>query len=66
MKVKCCICQTKIGEQSPPIRVKASFSWRNQGLCPECYGRARAAITRAYGAPLTLGTLGGMTEKSAG
>jgi len=49
MTVICCICQKAIGERAfSKEKVATSFVWRNRGLCPGCFDRARAAIARAY------------------
>ncbi len=49
MTVICCICQEKIGKRHlSKKKVATSFAWRNHGLCPGCFDRARAGIDRAY------------------
>ena len=50
MTVTCCRCQQTIGERDLSKRqVVTSFFRHNQGLCPGCFDRARAAIAQAYG-----------------
>jgi len=49
MTVICCVCQETIGERAlSEKKLATSFVWRNQGLCPDCFDRARTAIARAY------------------
>jgi hypothetical protein len=52
MTVICCICQEAVGERNlSQKKVATSFVWRNHGLCPGCFDRARVAIARAYEQP---------------
>ena len=49
MTIICCICQEAMGDRAlSRKKVATSFVWRNHGLCPGCFERARTAIARAY------------------
>jgi|GEM_PF-6397714 len=68
MTVICCICQETIGDRAlSRKKVATSFVWRNRGLCPGCFERARTAIARAYDQPFpTPGTLLNRPAKEVG